>query len=66
MERTVASLLEAKGREVFSIGPEATVYAALEMMAQRKVENLTTDLQALENRPSPSIPGGRTRRPRIS
>jgi len=37
MERTVASLLEAKGREVFSIGPDATVYAALEMMAQHKV-----------------------------
>lgn len=37
MQRTVAILLEAKGRDVFSIGPGASVHAALEMMAQRKV-----------------------------
>ena len=37
MQRTVASLLQAKGREVFSIGPGASVHAALEMMEQRRV-----------------------------
>lgn len=37
MHRTVASLLETKGRDVFSIGPAETVHAALEMMAQRRV-----------------------------
>ncbi len=37
MQRTVASLLESKGRDVFSIGPDASVHSALELMAQRKV-----------------------------
>jgi CBS domain-containing protein len=37
MQRTVDSLLHGKGREVFSIGPGASVHAALEMMEQRKV-----------------------------
>ncbi len=37
MQRKVSSLLEAKGRDVFSIGPGASVHAALEMMEQRKV-----------------------------
>lgn len=48
MQRTVAILLEAKGRDVFSIGPGASVHAALEMMAQRKVGALVvTDEGAL-------------------
>lgn len=37
MKRTVASLLETKGRDVFSIGPDASVHAALELMEERKV-----------------------------
>lgn len=37
VQRTVASLLQAKGGDVFSIGPDASVHAALEIMAQRKV-----------------------------
>ena len=37
MQRTVESVLHGKGREVFSIGPSASVHAALEMMEQRKV-----------------------------
>ena len=37
MQRTVDSVLHGKGREVFSIGPGASVHAALEMMEQRKV-----------------------------
>lgn len=37
MQRKISSLLEAKGRDVFSIGPGASVHAALEMMEQRKV-----------------------------
>lgn len=37
LHRTVASLLEGKGADVFSIGPDASVHAALEMMAHRKV-----------------------------
>lgn len=37
MQRTVASLLESKGRDVFSIGPDASVHAALELMEDRKV-----------------------------
>jgi len=37
VQRTVASLLEAKGADVYSIGPGASVHAALEIMAQRKV-----------------------------
>lgn len=37
VQRKVASLLETKGRDVFSIGPGASVHAALEMMAHRRV-----------------------------
>ncbi len=37
MQRTVESLLHNKGRDVFSIGPSASVHAALEMMHQRRV-----------------------------
>ena len=37
MDRTVASLLHGKGHDVFSIGPGASVHAALEIMEQRKV-----------------------------
>ena len=37
MQRTVGQLLDAKGREVWSIGPDATVYAALELLAEKNV-----------------------------
>jgi CBS domain-containing protein len=37
VQRTVDSVLHGKGREVFSIGPGASVHAALEMMEQRQV-----------------------------
>jgi CBS domain-containing protein len=33
--KTVSMLLQTKGREVLSIGPDAPVFAALELMAQR-------------------------------
>ncbi len=34
---TIKQLLETKGYEVFSIGPQATVFEAIEMMAARRV-----------------------------
>ena len=34
---TVKTMLDIKGHEVFSIGPDATVYQAVEMMAAREV-----------------------------
>jgi len=34
---TVRDLLNAKGREVYSIGPEASVYDALQLMADRNI-----------------------------
>jgi CBS domain-containing protein len=34
---TVKSILEAKGGEVYSVGPEATLYEALEVMADKNV-----------------------------
>jgi CBS domain-containing protein len=34
---TVAQLLQEKGRAVWSIAPEATVYAALKLMAEKNV-----------------------------
>ncbi len=37
MQSTVAHLLRTKGAEVFSIGPDATVFEALEDMANRRV-----------------------------
>ncbi len=37
MQSTVAHLLEKKGGEVFSIGPDATVFEALEKMASKQV-----------------------------
>lgn len=37
MSKTVGQLLEAKGREVFGIAPDATVYEALSVMAERNV-----------------------------
>jgi CBS domain-containing protein len=37
VERTVAHLLEAKGAEVWTIEPDATVYRALELMADKGV-----------------------------
>ena len=37
MDRTVANLLHGKGHNVFSIGPGASVHAALEMMERRRV-----------------------------
>ena len=35
--RTVRDLLKAKGREVHSIAPEASVFDALELMAERNI-----------------------------
>lgn len=35
--KTVKELLEGKGHEVFSVKPEATVYEALELMAEKNV-----------------------------
>ncbi len=37
MKRTVASLLETKGRDVYSVAPGDQVYAALQEMAEHKV-----------------------------
>jgi CBS domain-containing protein len=37
VEKTVARLLEAKGPEVWSIRPEATVYEALEVLAEKGI-----------------------------
>jgi len=37
MQKTVGQLLDAKGREIWSIGPEATVYEALQMLADKNV-----------------------------
>jgi CBS domain-containing protein len=37
MERTVGRLLEEKGHEVWTIGPDATVFEALEVMADKAV-----------------------------
>lgn len=37
MQKTVAHLLAGKGSEVWSIAPDASVFAALEMMALRNV-----------------------------
>lgn len=34
---TVRELLDKKGREVYSVSPEATVYEALEVMAERNI-----------------------------
>jgi CBS domain-containing protein len=35
--KTIDTILEEKGREVVSIGPNATVYEALKLMAERNV-----------------------------
>jgi CBS domain-containing protein len=35
--KTVEQLLKAKGRERWSVSPRASVYAALEMMAEKDV-----------------------------
>jgi CBS domain-containing protein len=37
MQKTVGQLLDAKGRDVWSIGPDATVYEALQLLAERNV-----------------------------
>ena len=37
MRRTVATLLESKAPGVWSVGPDASVYEALELMAERNV-----------------------------
>lgn len=37
MKRTVASVLESKGSDIYSIGPSDPVYAALQEMAEHKV-----------------------------
>jgi CBS domain-containing protein len=35
--KTIRQLLQAKGNEIFSIGPDARVFEALELMAQKDV-----------------------------
>lgn len=37
MQKTVARLLEDKGTEIWSIGPDESVYAALELMAEKNI-----------------------------
>jgi CBS domain-containing protein len=37
MERTVAHLMAAKGSEIWTVSPDASVYEALEIMAERNV-----------------------------
>ena len=37
LQKTVGQLLDAKGRDVWSIGPDATVYEALELLADKNV-----------------------------
>lgn len=37
MQRTVNNLLKEKGRDVWTVGPQATVYSAIEMMAAKDV-----------------------------
>ena len=37
MQKTVGQLLEAKGREVWSIGPDANVYEVLQLLAEKNV-----------------------------
>jgi CBS domain-containing protein len=37
VEKAVARLLEQKGSEVFSIGPDATVYEALEVLSDKGI-----------------------------
>lgn len=37
MKRTVASVLEAKGSDIYSIRPDDSVYAALELMEGKRV-----------------------------
>lgn len=37
MQKTVGQLLDAKGREIWSIGPDATVYEALQQLAEKNV-----------------------------
>jgi CBS domain-containing protein len=34
---TVKDILDAKGKEIFSVGPDATLYEALEVMADRNI-----------------------------
>jgi CBS domain-containing protein len=38
--KTITELLDQKGREVFSIGPDATVYEALKTMADQEIGSL--------------------------
>ena len=38
--KTIKELLESKGREVSSIGPDETVYEALKLMAQKDIGSL--------------------------
>lgn len=37
MQKTVGLLLDAKGRDVWTIGPDATVYEALQLLAEKNV-----------------------------
>jgi CBS domain-containing protein len=48
VKRTVASLLESKGSDIYSIRPDDHVYAALELMEEKRVGALVvTDGDAL-------------------
>lgn len=35
--RTVRTILDAKGRQVYSVGPDTDVYSALELMAEKDI-----------------------------
>ena len=37
MQKTVRQLLDAKGKDVWSIGPDASVYEALQLLAEKNV-----------------------------
>lgn len=37
MEKTVARLLEAKGEQVWTIGPDATVFESLQLLAEKGI-----------------------------
>jgi len=37
MQKTVGQLVDAKGSEVWSIGPEASVYEALQLLAEKNI-----------------------------
>ena len=37
---TVSNILKGKGKEIFSIAPDTTVYHALELMVEKNVSSL--------------------------